>query len=173
MKAKKIILILFFSVIFASCDHGIAPLPAVQVEPGFAGTVTFKGRWPVGVKETHIVLFKNPLKDSTDFNITNIKYISEAIPYGLKEYRYSTKSPGAAISNVIPGKYGYLAVAQSKKGLSLNRKDWFIIGVFIPDGDSTRAGNFTLPDNTFLENVDILCDFSRPPVQPPGGKITK
>ncbi len=173
MKVKKIIAFALLLIVAVSCDHGIAPLPLVKVEPGFSGTIKFLGTWPAGVVQTHVVLFKNPLRDSTDFNVTNIKYISESIPFGVKEYSYSTKSSGAAISNVTPGDYGYLAVAQSKKALSLNRKDWFIVGVFVPNGDSTKAGKFTLPENTFLKNVDIICDFDHPPVQPPGGKAAK
>ncbi len=173
MKLRKLILLTLLLIGFSSCDHGIAPVPLAKVEPGFSGTIKFSGNWPADVLQTRIVLFKNPLRSSADFNVTNVKYISESIPDGVKEYHYTTKSPDAVISNVQPGRYGYLAVAQSKKLLSFNREDWFIVGVFIPNGDSTKAGEFDLPENTFLENVDITCDFNHPPHQPPGGNTQK
>ncbi len=167
----KIFTFILLLIILSSCDHGIAPPAALPtVEPGFSGKVTFVGQWPDSVVQTYVVLFKNPLLDSLDFNIQNLRFVSVPIPKGSREFLFSTKDKNNVLSNVEPGHYAYLAVAQQLKALSFNRKDWFVAAVYYPDGDSTKAGEFTLPENTFLENVNILCDFNHPPVQPPGGK---
>ena len=167
----KIFTFILALILLISCDHGIAPPGAMPaVEPGFSGKVTFTGSWPCNVYETYVVLFKNPLLDSLDFNIQNLYFVSAPIPAGSKEFLFSTKDSRNVISNVKPGHYSYLAVAQQLKPYSFNRKDWFVAAVYYPDGDSSKAGEFNLPENTFLKNINILCDFNHPPVQPPGGK---
>ena len=172
MKLKFFIFVLFIAL-FNSCNHGIAPIAAPEVNPGFSGKVTFKGTWPTDVAQTYVVLFKNPLKDSSDFNMFNLNFVSAPIPQGSKEFTFSTEDPKNVLCKVEPGQYAYLAVAQQKKAFSFNRKDWFVAGVYYPNGDTSKAGEFILPENTFLKNVDILCDFDHPPVQPPGGKALK
>ncbi len=61
-----------------------------------------------------------------------------------------------------------MAVAQSsKENVSLNRADWYVVGLYFNEGDSTRPGILTIPDNTFVKNMNIVCDFNNPPPQPP------
>ncbi len=155
-------------LIFSSCDEGISPEPEV-VEPGFSGTVRFIGNWPADVKQTNLVLFKNPLLSAADFNVFNIKFISNTIPYGASIYEFNSEE-NFLLADVQPGDYAYLAVAQSKTDqLSLSRADWFVSGVYYAGSDTTNPGTLSIPQNTFIEGVEIIVDFNNPPPQPPGG----
>ncbi len=171
----KLKFLTFFLILFSlsACDHGIAPLPQKDVEPGFSGKVTFEGTWPANISETVVILFKEPLKDSTDFNLLNLRFVSPPIPYGTKEFLYSTKDPQNFISNVEAGHYAYLAVAQQVIPNSFARKAWKVVGIYCANGDSTKAGEIDIPENTFLQNVNIHCDFNHLPTQPPGGVAGK
>lgn len=158
---------LFFILVFYGCDKGIAP-EELAVQPGFSGKIIFRGEWAAGITRTHIVLFKDPLQSASDFNINNLKYVSEEIPYGSEEYSYNTLKD-AVIENIDPGEYAYLAVAQSRSiFLSLNRSSWFVVGIYINIVDSTNNGKIIIPSDQFLVNINITCNFDNPPVQPPG-----
>ena len=153
---------------FASCNEGIEPLPELA-EPGFSGKITFIGSWPEDIAMTHIVMFKEALEDSNDFNIVNLGFISEGIPSGSDEYNYNTFDNGI-IGTIEAREYAYLVVAQSKlEELSLERKDWFVVGIYCNDQDEACTGRLNIPQGAMLEGIDIICDFDNPPPQPPGG----
>jgi hypothetical protein len=164
------ILTLLILGLTAGCDGGISPEPAPPVEPGFSGTVTFVGEWPSDITQTNIVLFKDPLLSDADFNVFNLRYISNSIPNGSTTFEFDSRS-NFLIANIEPGEYAYLAVAQSKTPeLSLQRKDWFVTGVYYAGGDTTQPGTLVIPEATFVSGISIICDFDNPPPQPPGGE---
>lgn len=168
---KYIYFVFFFTLILLSgCDGGITPTPeSAPKQAGFGGSITFKGKWPSGVTRTHIVAFRNPLNSAGDFNALNLAFVSDSIPYGVTGIVFSS-----LINPQLPikaGEYAYVAVAQSKTpALSLDRKDWFVSGVYYANGDTTKPGRLVIPENTFVGNINITCDFNHPPPQPPGGK---
>ncbi len=165
-------LIILLSIILLSCDKGLSPDMA-EIKVGFGGEVTFIGEWDKEVTQTHIVLFKEPLLSKDDFNVFNLKYVSDSIPNGTQLYKYNTKE-SSLIESIEPGDYAYLAVAQSKREvLSLDRKDWVVVGVYYNKGDTTQPGILTLPEGTFVDSINIVCDFNNPPPQPPSGMILK
>lgn len=149
-----------------SCGEGIAPEAIVQT--GFSGTVSFVGNWPQGITRTHIVVFENPLLSAGDFNAFNLKFVSVEIPYGTQVYNFN--SVDTAVVKITDGEFSYVAVAQQKTAnVSLNRKDWFVVGVYYAGGDTTKPGTLIIPKNTLVKNINIICDFDNPPIQPPGG----
>ena len=163
-------LILIFPVLFAGCDKGIAPLsPEEEIQKaGFSGTITFTGQWPADVRRTHLVVFKDPLNSAADFNAFNLSYVSLEIPYGVKEFHYI--SLDSSYVPIQPGDYAYVAVAQSNTStLSLDRKDWHVVGVYYAGGDTSSPGRLIIPRNGLVNNINIICDFNNPPKQPPGG----
>jgi hypothetical protein len=164
---KYFLLILFsFAVLNLSCGEGIAPEPIVQT--GFSGTVTFIGGWPTGVTRTHIVVFKDPLLTAGDFNAFNLKFVSAEIPFGSSGFNYN--SVDTAVVKIGEGEFSYVAVAQQKTpNVSLNRKDWFVVGLYYAGGDTTKPGKLIIPQNTLVRGINIKCDFNNPPPQPPGG----
>jgi len=165
--AFRIILInlVFF---LSSCDQGLSPEMA-DIKVGFSGEITFIGEWYKEVTQTHVVLFKDPLLSKEDFNVFNLKYVSDSIANGSEFYKYSTDQ-NSLIENIEAGDYAYLAVAQSKREvLSLNREDWKVVGVYYTEGDTTKPGTLTIPEKSFVDSVNIVCDFNNPPPQPPGG----
>jgi hypothetical protein len=154
-------------VISFGCNKGLNPISAEQ-KAGFSGTITFKGNWLEGVTRTHLVVFEKELKSSADFNILNLKYISLEIPYGIKTYEFNSND--SSYIQITAGAYEYVAVVQSKTpDLSLNRNDWFVVGVFYNNGDTSKPGILDIPENTLVKNINIICDFDNPPQQPPGG----
>jgi hypothetical protein len=157
---------LILLIINLSCGEGIAPEPIVQT--GFSGTVSFVGNWPQGITRTHIVVFKDPLLTAGDFNAFNLKFVSIEIPYGSQVFDYN--SADTAVVPISEGEYSYVAVAQQKTlNVSLNRKDWFVVGVYYAGGDITKPKMLVIPQNTLVKNINIICDFNNPPPQPPGG----
>ena len=163
------IIILSIALFLAGCGEGISPASVeVAQKAGFSGAITFKGAWPDSVQRTHIVVFKNPLKSPGDFSILNLNYISLSIPNGSTNVTYSSLD-----SSYIPissGEYSYVIVAQSKTlTLSLNRADWYVVGVYYANGDTTTPGKLIIPPNTLVKNINITCDFNHLPPQPPGG----
>lgn len=162
---RKFLSISLLIFVLVQCNGGIEP--GLQ-QPGFSGTITFIGNWPDSIKQTIIVLFKNPLLDSSDFSAENLQYVSAQIPYGTKSFKYNTLE-NSLFGKVAPGVYQYLAVAQSaEETISLERKDWVIAGIY-KNGAETPA-KLIIPGNSFIENIDIICDFNNPPPQPPGGR---
>jgi len=159
-------ILIIISVIYYSCGEGIAPEPITQT--GFSGTITFIGDWPAGVTRTHIVVFKDPLLTAGDFNAFNLKFVSIEIPYGSTVFNYN--SADTSVIKINEGEYSYIAVAQQKTAsVSLNRKDWFVVGVYYAGGDTTKPGKLVIPQNTLVKGINIICDFNNPPIQPPGG----
>ncbi len=155
-------------ILLVSCDKGISP-ESENIEPGFSGTITFEGDWPVNVTATHLVLFKDPLISDADFSADNLIFISEAIPFGVNVYDYNTLE-NALLGNVGPGEYAYLAVAQTTSiFISLEREAWNVAGVYYNNGDTSSPGKLVIPNNTFITGINISCDFNNPPEQPPGG----
>jgi hypothetical protein len=157
---------LLLLILSFSCGEGIAPEPIIQT--GFSGTITFIGDWPEGVTRTHIVVFKEPLLTAGDFNAYNLKFVSVEIPFGATSFNYN--SADTAVVPISEGEYSYVAVAQQKtENVSLNRKDWFVVGVYYAGGDTTKPGKLVIPTNTLVQDINIICDFNNPPTQPPGG----
>ncbi len=169
----KSFLVLFLSVVILSCDRGISPLPEQPEVSGFEGTIFFISEWPDSIRRTHLVIFKDPLLQPTDFTVFNLKYISNEIPFGVRSYKFSSLdsavipvSPGP----FEPGEYAYVAVAhQTTEELSLARKDWFVSGVYYVNNDTTKPGILKIEENKITRNVNIRVDFNKYPVQPPGG----
>jgi hypothetical protein len=167
---KNYLLILISTVILYGCGEGISPEPEGKIKlTGFGGIIVFKGNWPDGIKRTHIVAFKNPLNSAGDFNAYNLGFVSDSIPYGIQTVYFSSlKNP---ILDILPSEYSYVAVAQSRTPtISLNRKDWFVVGVYYSNNDFTKPGKLIIPANTFVTDINIICDFNNPPPQPPGGE---
>jgi hypothetical protein len=165
----RIKLLLISLLIFFACKKGIEPEPE-SIEVGFSGTITFIGEWNQNVTSTNIVLFKNPILSEADFNIFNINYASEVIPSGTTTYSYNTNLNSPAFNTIEPGEFAYLAVAQTtEEEIKLIRSVWTVAGIYTGGNDSLTASKLIIEPNSFLNNVNIICDFNNPPPQPPGG----
>lgn len=174
---RKVFLALIIAALFSfigGCDKGIEPNPIDTNPPGvtgFSGKVTFVGNWPSDIKRTHLVVFKNPIVTSDDFLPPNLSFVIDSIPSGTTQYTYnSVDNNFIAIFKITPGDYKYVVVAQSKTPtISLDRKDWFIVGVYCIGGNQTQPATMTIQDGKMTTGVDVKVDFNNPPPQPPGG----
>jgi len=173
MKLIKSLIVIFLIYFSFSCDQGISPLPVQPEVSGFEGTITFVSPWPDSITRTHLVIFKNPLLQPSDFVLTNIKFISNEIPFGVQSYRFSSLDTALIPSlpgPFEPGDYAYVAVAhQTTEEISLARKDWFVSGIYYTNNDTTKPGILKIQENKVTRNVNITVDFNKLPTQPPGG----
>lgn len=163
---KNIYFFLPFLFITISCNEGLAPQPEDK-ETGFGGTITFVGEWNPDINFTFLVVFDSLLTELNDFNAFNLKYLSTQIPNGISSYQYSSND--SSLIKITAGDYEYVAVIQStSEEITFNRIDWFVSGIYYANGDTTKPGRLVIPENTFINNVNIICDFNNPPPQPPG-----
>ncbi len=172
MKIFLSVLIFFILIIAAGgCDKGIEPEPesnAVPGQTGFSGKVTFAGTWPANVKRTHLVVFKNAIATSQDFFPPNLAFVIDSIPYRSSSFTYNSVDNNFIPMFVLtPGDYKYIVVAQSSTpALSLERKDWNIVGVYCINGDQSQPRTLTIENGKTTTGVDINVNFSAPPPQP-------
>jgi hypothetical protein len=171
-KIISYIIAILFIISFNACDKGIEP-KNYDEPTGFSGTVTFVGEWPVEIKRAFIVVFKDPLLTGADFTITNLKFLSMEIPLGVQTYNFSSFDTSYIPQNpgpFLPGNYAYVAVAyQTTDQLSLDRKDWYVAGVYDGNLNTNEPAVMIIRENIFITYVNINCDFNNPPPQPPGG----
>jgi hypothetical protein len=173
-KYKNLTLIaLSFILISISCvsEHGIEPKSISKHEFGFGGNIVFYGAWPDSVKLVVLIVFKDPLLKPEDFVITNVGLLRNPLPLGIQTFQYS--SLDSSIVPLIqeetpPSEYHYAAVASAKE-FSLERKDWFVRGVYYASGNTSSPGIISIPKDGYIDNINIYCDFNNPPPQPPGG----
>lgn len=171
MKSHTKILFLLFVILFYSCDKGIEPYPENNSDTitSFSGKITFTGNWPSNIQLTYLVLFKEELQSSADFFPPNLSYIVGPIPNGVTEYIYNSEKEGLADLILAEGVYNYVVVVQSEKPtLSLLRQDWTVAGIYNING--LNPASVEISKNQLTENINILCDFDNPPVQPPLNK---
>ncbi len=170
---KKIInisLLLILILVYNKCDKGIEPEPEKPSGlTGFEGKITFVGNWPEGIKRTHLVVFKNPIEKSEDFFPPNLSFVSDSIPYNSSEFVYSSiKNNFLPILQLGVGEYSYVVVAQSKtEEISLDRKDWFVVGVYCINGDQSKPAKLIIQAGRIMRDINITVDFNNPPPQPP------
>ncbi|MCX7797648.1 MAG: hypothetical protein N2249_03385 [Melioribacter sp.] len=169
---KKVFTVLAILVLllFSKCDKGIEPEPEKPSGPaGFSGKITFVGKWPEGIKRTHLVVFKNIIQRSEDFFPPNLCFVSDSIPYNSSEFVYnSIENNFLPILQLGEGEYSYVVVAQSKTPeISLDRKDWFVVGVYCVNADQSKPAKLVINAGKITPNVNIVVDFNNPPPQPP------
>jgi len=150
------------------CDKGIEP-GEESVAVGFGGTINFQGEWPEGIKRTHLVVFKEAIKDTSDFFPPNLSFVVDSIPHKSEVFNYNSLEDNfLPVFQLNPGSYKYIVVAQSKtENISLRRRDWFVVGVYCTNSDQTKPATLVIPPGRFLDNINITVDFNNPPPQPP------
>lgn len=172
MRTFIFFMVICFSVYFINgCDKGIEPEPEETItgQTGFSGKVTFVGAWPDSVKQTMLVVFKNQLVNGQDFGLPNLSFVVGPIPSDSSEYKYSSDiNSFSSLFTIAAGQFSYVVVAQSKKeSISLDRKDWVIVGVYNIGGDQSKPKTLTIQNGRMTTGVDIVVDFNNPPPQPP------
>ncbi|MEO8398424.1 MAG: hypothetical protein ABI550_01275 [Ignavibacteriaceae bacterium] len=148
------------------CDKGISPEPE-NLGEGFSGTISFIGAWPDSITDTRLVVFDSLLIEQNDFNVFNLRYLSLTIPNNIQSFNFTSMDDSSLVP-IKSGDYEYAAVIQSKKSSpGLDRSDWFVSGIYYANGDTTKPGELIIPKNSFVKDINIICDFNNPPPQPP------
>ncbi len=158
---RKKIFILSTLFFFLSCDHGLKPpetetSPAYE-EPGFGGTVYFKGTWPDTIYDLRVVAFrKYPPQDIINEVIQGKAKFSETLPNKVDSAKYQVLAD--------TGKWEYVVVALQYGSNIFS--DWKAIGVYDTTPEDTIPTPIYIPYGKFLRNININCDFNNPPPQP-------
>jgi hypothetical protein len=159
MRSK--ILIILPILIFLSCDHGLKP-PEREItqqyeEPGFGGTVYFKGSWPDTIYDLRVVAFrKYPPQNIINEVLQGMAKFSEKLPQRVDSTNYKVTAD--------TGKWEYVVVALQYGSNIFS--DWKAVGVYDTTPEDTIPTPIYIPYGKFLRGVNITCDFNNPPPQP-------
>ncbi|CUS79559.1 hypothetical protein JGI7_00800 [Candidatus Kryptonium thompsonii] len=157
---RKIFLIAPFLLFLLSCDHGLKPTEAgtlIYEEPGFGGTVYFKGTWPDTVYDLRVVAFRNyPPSDIINEVLGGKAKFSQSLPKKVDSTKYEVLAD--------TGKWEYIAVAL-QYGPNIF-SDWKAIGVYDTTEYDTIPTPIYIPYGKFIRGINITCDFDNPPPQP-------
>lgn len=125
-----------------------------QFDAHVEGEITFQGQWP---EDTEIVLLGafNVMPDLN--NIVNslvfIGGIDFAVPRFVESYRYRM-----AVRN---GQYQFLGLFWKGRGLAWDKIR--AIGFYPAANDPSKPGQFTLPPNGTISNINFVADFGTLP----------
>ncbi len=156
-------ILLIFLLLFISCDHGLKPseagTPSEQYEePGFGGTVYFKGNWPDSIYDLRVVAFrKYPPQDIINEVLQGRAKFSQTLTTSKVD---STKYEVLADT----GKWEYIVVALQYGSNIFS--DWKAVGVYDTTPEDTIPTPLYIPYGKFLRGINITCDFDNPPPQP-------
>jgi len=157
----KLKILLILSVLFLSCDHGLKPpevgAPVEYEEPGFGGTVYFKGNWPDTVYDLRVVAFrKYPPQNIINEVLQGNAKFSETLQRRVDSTKYEVLAD--------TGKWEYIVVAL-QYGPNIF-SDWRAVGVYDTTPEDTIPTPIYIPYGKFLRGININCDFNNPPPQP-------
>lgn len=149
-----------FLLFLLSCDHGLKPSEVgatTYEEPGFGGTVYFKGTWPDTVYDLRVVAFRNyPPSDIINEVLGGKAKFSQSLPKKVDSTKYEVLAD--------TGKWEYIAVAL-QYGPNIF-SDWKAIGVYDTTEYDTIPTPIYIPYGKFIRGINITCDFDNPPPQP-------
>ena len=158
-----IMFLLAFGTIFIGCTHGLEPLP---LQSGFGGTVRFISAWPPAdsVVDLRVVAFyKYPPSNIFGEVINGQAKVYPAIGPGT-----SLKLPLDSVAYTFTldsaSTFQYVVVAL-QYGSNITT-DWKVVGAY---GYSHGAGSpksVIVPDNSFINGIDIDVDFKNVPPTP-------
>lgn len=158
---RKIFLIFFLLLSLSSCDHGLKPPETgtqIYEEPGFGGTVYFKGTWPDTVYDLRVVAFRNypPSNIINEVLEGKAKFSQQSLPRRVDSTKYEVLAD--------TGKWEYIVVALQYGSNIFS--DWKAIGVYDTTEYDTIPTPIYIPYGKFIRGINITCDFDNPPPQP-------
>lgn len=156
----RIKLLLPLILLLYSCDHGLKPPEVTHQqyeEPGFGGTVYFRGNWPDTVYDLRVVAFRNyPPRNIINEVIEGKAKFSQSLPRRVDSTKYEVPAD--------TGKWEYIVVAL-QHGPNIF-SDWKAIGVYDTNPNDTIPTPIYIPYGKFIRGINITCDFSTSPPQP-------
>jgi hypothetical protein len=141
------------------CDQGLAPIVKHR---GISGTVYFMNWLPIdSLRDLRVVAFKDAPSGNivSDISSGRAEYTSQLQPFFIDSISYRLQ-----FATLPAGKISYIAVAQQYGPNSM--KDWRVVGVFYADNDTTKPGTVNIPQDSFVDGVNIFVNFHNIPPQP-------
>lgn len=163
----KRISLLALAALILSCDHGLAPPPAV--EPGFGGTVYFeKGTWPPADSLVNLWIVASqvyPLDSVKVFqglfsnppSIYLYPAFDKNLPFFVDSVSYSFNLP--------PGTYFYVGVIQRISN-DINIRNMKVVGMYGTADSPPLPIPIVVSESDFIPGVNIHVNFRKPPPQP-------
>jgi hypothetical protein len=158
---------LIIAVLLLSCDHGLAPPPAV--EPGFGGTIYFeKGTWPPVDSLFNLWVFASqdyPLDSAKVFQglfsspprIYLYPAFDKDLPFFVDSVTYAFTLP--------PGKYMYVGVIQ-RFAVDVNVRNLKVVGMYGNKALPPGPIEVTVREGEFTTGISFRVNFHKPPPQP-------
>jgi len=150
--AVRYLLLILFSLLLLSCDHGLEP----PEDPGFGrieGTVTYVGNWPPQeeLQDLRFVAMRFIPQDTSDFFKLNEMEISAGLETNVD-------SDSFTLAAATSGTYFYSGIAQKFDSDLLS---WRPLGLYTDNG-----GVFTVTSGETV-SISFVVDFDDPPIFPP------
>ncbi len=163
----KQLVFLALTILFLSCDHGLAPLP--PVEPGFGGTIYFaKGTWPPADSLVNLWIFASQVFPLDSAKVFGGLFSNPPTIYLYPALDKSLPLFGDSVSysfNLPPATYFYVGVLQ-RTANDINIRSMKVVGMYGTSGDPPLPIPVVVSDVDFLTGIDIRVNFRKPPPQP-------
>ena len=156
-------------ILFSGCSHGLEPPAAPAIQPGFGGTVHFVSQWPHppgdSVYDIRVVAFFNYPPQ----NILNEVIEGQAVvypPIGSTAPALFVDSLSYSFDVRSSATFQYVAVAMQYGPDSFN--DWKVVGAYGYSHGVGTPDSVVIPENTFINGINIDVDFQNTPPTPIG-----
>ena len=162
MKIKSILILIAFSLIILTCDHGIEPPTSDEPKTGLSGTVYYLNWSSAGdIHLLKIVFFKdfppqNIIDEVTGGRAkTYPKNLVEGLPTDVDSIKYQIQ--------LKAGEYKYISVAQQYGPDVFS--EWRSVGQYNETPGDSLPTAVTVLQDSMLQNINIFVDFDNLPVQ--------
>ncbi len=159
---------LYFAVLFAGCNRGLAPTqPSSSVQMGFGGTVRFVSAWPPSdsVFDVRVVAFSNypPSNILTEVSSGQAKVYpalgANKVPLFVDSLSYTFYLDSAAT-------FRYVAVVIQDGSNYL--QDWKVVGAYGYSHGAGQPDSVVVTPGSFVNGINIDVDFKNTPPNPLG-----
>ena len=159
---------LYFAVLFAGSNRGLAPTqPSSSVQMGFGGTVRFVSAWPPSdsVFDVRVVAFSNypPSNILTEVSSGQAKVYpalgANKVPLFVDSLSYTFYLDSAAT-------FRYVAVVIQNGSNYL--QDWKVVGAYGYSHGAGQPDSVVVTPGSFVNGINIDVDFKNTPPNPLG-----
>jgi len=163
----KRILFLVLAALILSCDHGLAPPPAV--EPGFGGTIYFeKGSWPSADSLVNLWVFASQVYPLDSLKVFQGLFSNPPSIYLYPGFDKNLPFFADSVSysfNLPPATYFYVGVIQRISN-DINIRSMKVVGMYGTSDSPPLPIPVVVNESDFLPGVNIRVNFRKPPPQP-------
>ena len=153
----------------SGCSHGLGP---INVQPGFGGTVRFVSAWPPpdSVLNLSVVAFSDYPPQNIITEITS-GHAQVYPPISGSSFPTFVDSASYEFNLDSASTFKYVAVVM-QYGTNLFA-DWEVVGAYGYSHGAGSPAQVVVPQNTFVNGINIDVDFKNLPPNPLGTSVSK